>query len=79
MNKAYTDPVVVYAQGIVYASVCAESTLTGEEVTEWMNSHHPTGILSQWSVDAAGVFSNGDPMPRPCDDGNHRTHWLLTC
>lgn len=66
-----------YAVGVCYASVC--TSLSDAEATAWLNTQHPTGIASPWSI-AREEFHNGDPNGRPCDrhPETHR-HLLFAC
>lgn len=64
--------------GLLYASVC--TTLDDEAATARMNREHPTGISSAWSIDDAGEFADGTPMPSPCSDGKEGCrHVLFSC
>lgn len=70
--------VTIYSKGLVYVSACAASELTKEQVEEYVNRYHPTGVSSQWTV-SDERFRTGEPNPCPCESSPHRTHWLLTC
>lgn len=67
-----------YAVGIANASVC--TSLTDEQATARLNTEHPTGIDSPWSISPDDTFASGQPNPRPCDDlpATHR-HILFSC
>jgi hypothetical protein len=68
----------VYGHGLVCASVCAESSLTKEQIESEVNKQIPTGIDSRWRV-SEERFRTGEPNGFPCSDGGGRAHWLLTC
>ena len=70
--------VVIYSEGVVALSVCAEGTLTKEDVAAEVNRISPTGINSKWSVSSES-FRSGEPNPRTCENDPTRKHWLLVC
>ena len=43
-----TKAIEVYSIGICYASVCAHESLGIEDVTEQINTLHPTGTMDEW-------------------------------
>ena len=70
----------IYAQGLVYSSVCAPSDWTKEQVENAVNGRSPTGIPSPWKVSKDTHFATGE------ENGHHRTcngkrtrHWLMSC
>jgi hypothetical protein len=71
--------VVVYAVGVVCASVCAPADWPREDVERAVNLDQPTGISSRWAISDDETFSGGEPNPSPCHDDNTRLHWLLNC
>lgn len=71
--------VKIYRIGLCYASVCADSKMSGDEVADEMNKLSPTGISSRWDISEDKEFSDKTPMPSPCHEDQDRTHWLLEC
>lgn len=67
-----------YAIGPMVASVC--SSLSPTETVERMNTEHPTGISSAWSLAPDERFASGQPNPCACErrPETHR-HYLLEC
>jgi hypothetical protein len=72
-------PVKIYKIGLCYASVCADSEMSGEEVADEVNKLSPTGISSRWQISDEKEFSDKTPAPSPCNEDNNRIHWLLEC
>ena len=68
---------VIYASGLCYSSACTKDS--DEVATRKLNLQHPTGIASQWSVDASPTFASGEPNPTPCPDDPARRHVLFSC
>ncbi len=72
------DEVVMYAEGMFSASVCAPARMTPEQVVERVNRTHPSGTEAGWQVSDDKTFRTGQPMPAPCDkEPETRRHWLL--
>jgi hypothetical protein len=69
--------VIVYAEGIFYASVCAPSDMPGEQVAAEVQSERPAGTRNGWQVSDDETFRTGEPMPCACDKDHRRKHWLL--
>lgn len=69
----------VYAPiGLCHASVCVEKDTPRAEIESYVNTAHPTGIRSPWSI-SEEKFADGSPNPRPCDLIPTRLHYLLVC
>lgn len=65
--------------GIVAVSVCAPKDTPREQIEEWVNGEHPTGISSPWAI-SGDDFAEGQPNPCPCDqEPDARLHYLLNC
>lgn len=73
------DRAFVYANGICNCSVCAESSLTREEIEAEINRQNPTGSNHPWKISDSPTFADGSPMPQPCNQAPGRQHWLLHC
>ena len=76
-----SQPVDIYAVGLVNLSCCASGNLSRELVEEHVNRQHPTGLdKGRWEVAEEGEFAEGTPMPCPCPGRpDERRHWLLHC
>ena len=71
--------VVIYTQGLVYASVCASKSLSRELVEEEVNRKSPIGEDFWWAI-SKGNFKGGEPNPCDCPKSpRYRRHWLLNC
>lgn len=75
------EMVIPYSVGLCTASVCADNSLTIEEITNIFNAIRPTGITSQWAfADDEETFLQGAPNPCPCHDfPDTRKHYLFHC
>ena len=74
-----TQSVKVYANGVCHCSVCAEQSLTIQEMLRIVNAINPTGISSPWALSTGKTFKDGTPMPCQCDQEQDRKHYLLIC
>lgn len=72
------EKVEIYANGIVSCSVCADSKMTKEEVSDEVNRMNPTGISSHWAV-AEEDFASGEKNGKECEHDKARKHYLLHC
>lgn len=70
--------VEVYANGIVSCSVCADSEMSKEEVSDEVNRMNPTGISPQWAV-TEDDFASGEKNGKECEHDKLRKHYLLHC
>ena len=70
---------VVYADGIVYCSVCVPKTWTREQVVKAVNAVNPTGITSKWTISSDTRFHTGGPNPKPCEQEEGKIHYLMRC
>lgn len=71
------DDLVVYAEGIVHASVC--SSLTKDEVVARMAKRFSGTTHGGWELSDKD-FATGEPQGTPCNDKptTHK-HWLFNC
>ena len=67
-----------YAVGIVNIRCCALKSLSLDEVAVEVNQQYPSGV-GPWLIAEEKRFSNGDAIPRQCEDTEGRQHWLLHC
>jgi hypothetical protein len=72
------EDVVIYANGLVHCSVCADKKLSKEEVETFVNSINTTGIDSKWTV-SKSEFAGGGKNPGLCDKDETRLHYLMVC
>ena len=70
--------VEIYANGLVYCSVCVEKDLTIEEIEKEVNLQNFTGIYSNWKI-SESKFEDGSENPQICEKDNNRIHYLLSC
>lgn len=70
--------VEIYANGIVYCSVCADSKLSKEEISDEVNTMNPTGVPSRWAV-SEDDFASGAKNGKECENDKTRKHYLLHC
>jgi len=73
------EDIEVYSIGIVYLSVCAKNTKSIEEITEFVNDNHPTGIESNWVKSEDTHFKGGQTNPCTCERDDTRQHFLFNC
>ena len=71
--------VVVYAIGICHLSACIKNGVSKECAVDFINTAHPTGLSSGWSVSTDTLFVSGVPNPCPCEDHPNRRHFLFCC
>lgn len=75
MNK-----VIPYSIGIMTASVCADNSLTPEDVEAEFNNISPSGTTNGWKLSEDKTFKGGAPNPCPCDQHPEtRKHYLFNC
>lgn len=77
MGEVSEEPVVIYSEGIITASVC--TSLTNEETEAYLRGQ--SGISSDWTVSEdeyfrGGKVKNGGPCDREPDT---RRHLLMHC
>jgi len=68
----------IYANGLIYCSVCADKKLDQKEVEKLVNQENPTGINSLWQVSKEN-FRDGAENPHSCEKDGNRLHHLLSC
>lgn len=74
------EKVIIYSQGLISMSVCAEKDLTVEEITEEVNAQNPTGISSDWAYAEGENFNSGETNPCLCNQHpDKRKHYLFHC
>jgi hypothetical protein len=78
-NQKETDPVYIYAIGLINLSCCADGTLTSKQVEEFVQTHSPSGTMNNWQLDEEGSFRQGGKNGIACDKFPDRKHWLLVC
>jgi hypothetical protein len=71
--------VVVYAIGLVHASVCAPIEMSKEEIATAVNMQEPAGTENGWKIDEHPEFHNGQPNPCECNLDPGKLHWLMVC
>lgn len=72
--------VVLYAVGLVHCSVCAEVTISPDEVARRVNLIHPAAVGYPWHISEDAKFADGTPHPTPCEKNpDTRIHRLLDC
>lgn len=69
----------VYAMGLISLSICVPKTWTREEIENFANIKHPTGIESNWVISEDKVFRTGEKIPNQCEDHEKNQHWLMNC
>jgi len=69
----------IYANGLVFMSVCASKEMTREEIERRANEESPTGLNHGWSISEDKTFKTGESMPCDCEADKTRQHWLLSC
>jgi len=71
--------IIPYSIGLCYASVCAEKNCTIEEITDFLNISHPTGIATDWELSKED-FVTGQKNGCDCEnDSEERVHYLFCC
>jgi hypothetical protein len=78
MGISTLDKVIIYSEGIFYCSVCADASLTPEEVQARVNLERHPGTTAGWVI-ADEPFRCGAPNPSPCNEHEGRLHYLLVC
>jgi hypothetical protein len=73
------EKVHIYSSGIVHCSVCAPADMSVEEVVRAVNLQNPAGTSNGWTLSDAEEFSDGTPMPAPCNEETDRLHYLMVC
>jgi len=72
--------VIMYSQGLVSASVCADNSLSVEDVTAEINKTNPTGLDHGWQFADGENFQDGNANPCPCNHyADSRKHYLFHC
>lgn len=81
ITKAHTDwqaahgeDVVVYGEGLMYASVCSA---LDPDATDAAMAERPAGTRGGWHRSADPTFAGGEPVGGPCDQyPDTRRHYL---
>jgi hypothetical protein len=76
--KEIDEKIIVYSEGICYASVCADKECCIDEITEFLNLHCPSGIQTDWKL-SDDDFLTGEKNGCPCNKDSDRLHYLFTC
>lgn len=71
--------VVVYTQGLVYASVCAPADMSIGDLLHEVNMVSPTGLERGWQLSPEEKFRSGEPNPCVCELDSMKVHRLLSC
>ena len=72
--------VLPYSIGIFTASVCADNSLTPEEVEKQFNIVSPSGTTNGWKISEDTHFREGGTNPCPCDKfPDEKKHYLFNC
>lgn len=72
--------VIPYSVGLLTASVCAENSLTPQEVQDEFNKISPAGTMNGWKISDDTHFREGATNPCPCDTHPEtRKHYLFNC
>lgn len=71
--------VVIYTQGLCYASVCAPAEMAADEVEAEVRRDHDSGTDGGWRRSIDETFKGGQPNPCQCDQDPGRKHWLFVC
>ena len=69
----------VYANGLVYCSVCCPKEMPQMDVERFTNTNNPSGVNS-WTV-VNNDFDDGSKNPHQCEKypKEQRLHYLLSC
>ena len=79
-KKPIFEKVVPYSVGLLNASVCADNSLTPEEVEKEFNKVYFCGTENGWKISSDTHFLQGQPNPCPCDQfPETRKHYLFEC
>jgi hypothetical protein len=74
------DKVIAYSVGLLAASVCADNSLTPQEVEDEFNRTNPAGTTNGWKLSEDTHFRQGATNPCPCDQHPEtRKHYLFEC
>ncbi len=80
MSKDKGNEVIPYSVGPLSASVCADNSLTPDEVERIFNLVSPSGTTNGWKISEDTYFAQGKPNPCPCDQHPEtRKHYLFEC
>ncbi len=69
----------IYSVGFVALSVCHPTNMNVDEVTDYVNQKHPTGLDHGWFPSTDETFATGEPQPGPCEQDPQRIHRLYNC
>jgi len=78
--QTVTKSMAVIRMGLASLQVCVQADCSDQEVEEFANRMHPTGISSQWAIRRAGDSAlSGDPERQPCASQSGCVHIMLDC
>ena len=69
--------ILIYANGLVNCSVCADASMSSAEVEKEVNAINPSGV-SPWGI-TKDNFADGQSNPKICEKDPAKKHYLLTC
>lgn len=74
------EKVIPYNVGMLSASVCADNSLSPEEVEAEFNRISPSGTTHGWKLSEESHFRQGNTNPCQCNQfPESRTHYLFVC
>lgn len=74
------EKVIPYSIGLFSASVCADNSLSPEDVEKEFNKLNPAGTTNGWMLSEDTHFRQGNTNPCPCEDyPETRKHYLFDC
>ena len=69
----------IYSTGFLYCSVCADNSLSIEEITAKVNQLNPSGTMNGWCLSKEG-FRSGEANQCECEEyPESRRHYLFSC
>lgn len=72
------ENLIVYSNGLVHCSVCADNNLSKEEVERLVNARNCAGTQNGWKIDTE-KFADGGDNPHQCEKDENRLHYLMVC
>lgn len=73
------EDIEIYSYGLVYLCCCVKKGKTKEEIEEYINNTHPTGISSQWKIRDTHFKYGARTNPCQCETHEDRQHYQLSC
>ena len=73
------DNVKIMSKRIMSLQVCAESSLSKQEIEDIVNNKESCGTSAGWKIptDHNMAFYKLNHTNEPCDKHKDRTHWIL--